>query len=56
MIPAPPPENAENKFEKKDIKRRKIYSNSYVLRIIVPTPSSVNSSSSKACSIVPSII
>ena len=33
-----------------------MYSKPYILRIIVPTPSSVKSSRSNACSIVPSII
>ena len=46
----------KNKFDKKEMKNKRIYSKSYVLLIIVPTPSSVKSSSNKACSIVPSII
>ena len=46
--PAPPPEKAEKRLEIKDMKRSNAYSKIYVLRIIVPTPSSVNNSRSNA--------
>ena len=48
IIPAPPPEKAEKRLETKDIKRSNAYSKIYVLRIMVPKPSSVNNSRSNA--------